>query len=375
MKNNSFLKLFTLLVFTGIGFLIGTSWKNDSRSPETTQSQPTASLIPVKHTTGKGLTENEQNTISLFENAAPSVVFITTSTLQRDFFSWRVRERENGEGSGFVWDREGHILTNYHVIKDADKAQVTLADGSVWDAKLVGVAPAKDIAVLKIDAPQSTLSPIPIGISKPLKVGQSVFAIGNPFGLDQTLTTGIISALGREINSVAGIPIKDVIQTDAAINPGNSGGPLLNSSGELIGINTAIYSPSGAYAGVGFSIPVDMVKSVVPQLIKYGKIIRPTLGIAPATEQITRRFGLKGLLVLNVIEGSGADKAGIQPTYRDAYGRVHFGDLIIKIDEQQIKNKNDLYFAMEEHKPGDVVVVTLIRADKEIEVKVKLGVE
>ena len=204
------------------------------------------------------ISTTEQATIKLFEEAAPSVVYITTTTVQQDYWSRNVYEIPAGTGSGFIWDDKGHIVTNFHVIQNAYKAKVTLSDQTTYDAEIVGKEPIKDLAVLRI-VPKGTLKPIPIGSSHDLKVGQSVFAIGNPFGFDQTLTTGIISALGREIESVARVPIRDVIQTDAAINPGNSGGPLLDISGRLIGVNTAIYSPSGAYAGIGFSIPVDAV--------------------------------------------------------------------------------------------------------------------
>ncbi len=215
---------------------------------------------------------DEKSTISLFKQASPSVVHITAITVQRDFFSLNLYQIPEGTGSGFVWDTNGNIITNFHVIQNADAAQVTLADQSAWKARRVGAAPDKDLAVLRIDAPANRLKAIPLGTSKDLQVGQRVFAIGNPFGLDQSLTTGVISALGREIESVTRRPIQGVIQTDAAINPGNSGGPLLDSAGRLIGVNTAIYSPSGGSAGIGFAIPADTVNRIVPELIRYGKI-------------------------------------------------------------------------------------------------------
>jgi len=271
------LRFCLILLLTTTAFLAGTSWKiNQEVSPKIEVKEKATLVEPVTTFTEeklapernnlprKGLTDAEKATISLFEKATPSVVFITTSDVRRDYFTRSIREYKSGSGSGFIWDNAGHIITNYHVIQGADKATVTLSDQSTYPAKLVGKAPSKDLAVLKIEAPIEKLRPLQIGMSYDLRVGQSVYAIGNPFGLDQTLTTGIVSALGREINSVANIPIRDVIQTDAAINPGNSGGPLLNSSGELIGVNTAIYSPSGASAGIGFSIPVDAVNWVVP---------------------------------------------------------------------------------------------------------------
>jgi S1-C subfamily serine protease len=301
------------------------------------------------------------------------VAYINTSQLRQDFWTSNVMEIPQGSGSGFVWDSKGHIITNFHVIQDASRIQVTLADRKTWDAELVGAAPEKDIAVLKIQAPQKSLKPIPLGSSDNLLVGQSVYAIGNPFGLDQTLTTGIISALGREIQSVGGIPIREVVQTDAAINPGNSGGPLLNSSGQLIGVNTAIYSPSGASAGIGFSIPVDAVKWVVPELIKFGKIMRPTLGIEYATQQVMKRIGLEGVLITHVVEGGPAEKAGLQPTYRDRSGQIRLGDIIVQINKETVNSGSDLVLALENYKPGDIVQLTILRNDKKQTVSLKLG--
>ncbi|MGH7811140.1 MAG: S1C family serine protease, partial [Candidatus Binatia bacterium] len=225
------------------------------------------------------LMAGEKSIITLFKQASPAVVNITTLGVERDLITLNQYQIPQGTGSGFVWDTTGNVITNFHVILNADAAQVTLSDQSNWRARVVGVAPDKDLAVLKIDAPANKLQAIPIGTSKDLQVGQSVFAIGNPFGLDQTLTTGVISALNREIESVTRRPIQGVIQSDAAINPGNSGGPLLDSAGRLIGVNTAIYSPSGASAGIGFAIPVDTVNRIVPELIRSGKITRPGLGV------------------------------------------------------------------------------------------------
>jgi len=248
-----------IFLLIGTAFLAGTSWKINQKvaaktilkeeiieTPSVTTFTEEKIAPERNNLPRKGLTDAELATISLFERATPSVIFITTSDIRRDYFTRSLREYKSGSGSGFIWDDKGHIITNYHVIQNADRFTVTLSDQSTYQAKLVGKAPSKDLAVLKIDAPLEKLRPLQKGTSYDLRVGQSVYAIGNPFGLDQTLTTGIVSALGREINSVANVPIRAVIQTDAAINPGNSGGPLLNSSGELIGVNTAIYSPSGA---------------------------------------------------------------------------------------------------------------------------------
>ena len=271
-----------------------------------------------------------------------------------------------------IMDENGHIVTNFHVIQNAQAADVTLADRSTWKAKLVGYEADKDLAVLEIDAPKRLLRPIVVGTSADLEVGQKVFAIGNPFGFDHTLTTGVISGLGREIESVTGRPIQGVIQTDAAINPGNSGGPLLDSSGRLIGINTAIVSPSGAYAGIGFAVPVDFVNRMVPQIIKYGKVIKPVLGINIAEDQMVRYLGAQGVLVLNVTPGGPADKAGLRPTRRDARGRILLGDLIVSIDENPVGENKDLFRILDSHDIGDNVKLRVRRSDGEIEFNVTL---
>jgi S1-C subfamily serine protease len=315
---------------------------------------------------------DEKSTISVFKQASPSVVHITAITVQRDFLSLNLYQIPEGTGSGFVWDSNGNIITNFHVIQNADAARVTLADQSMWTARRVGVAPDKDIAVLRIDAPANRLRPIPLGTSKELQVGQSVFAIGNPFGLDQSLTTGVISAVGREIESVTRRPIQGVIQTDAAINPGNSGGPLLDSAGRLIGVNTAIYSPSGASAGIGFAIPVDTVNRIVPELIRSGKVVRPGLGIQTAEEQISEKLGVTGVLVVDVTPGGAAAKAGIRPTRREPSGRVRLGDVITAVDARKIDSPNDLFLALEKYRVGDAVNLTLLRDGKSVQAKVIL---
>jgi S1-C subfamily serine protease len=318
------------------------------------------------------LSAGEKSTIALFREASPSVVHITAIAVQRDLFTLNLYQIPEGTGSGIIWDNSGNIITNFHVIQNADAAQVTLADQSNWKARRVGVAPDKDLAVLRIDAPANKLRAIPVGTSKDLQVGQSVFAIGNPFGLDQSLTTGVISALGREIESVTRRPIQGVIQTDAAINPGNSGGPLLDSAGRLIGVNTAIYSPSGASAGIGFAIPVDTVNRIVPELIRYGKVTRPGLGIQVAEDQIAERLGVNGVLVVDVVQGSAAAKAGLRPTRREVSGRVRLGDVITAIDGKKVESPNDLFLALEKHKVGDTVNVTLLREGKTVQARVVL---
>lgn len=319
------------------------------------------------------LAEDEKSTIALFKEAAPSVVHITSIAVRRNPLNLDVLAIPQGTGSGFVWDKDGYVVTNYHMIEKAEAAKVTLADRSEWDAHRVGVAPDKDLAVLKIDAPADQLIPIQVGTSENLQVGQKVFAIGNPFGLDQTLTTGVISGLGREIMSVTQRPIQGVIQIDAAINPGNSGGPLLDSAGLLIGINTAIYSPSGVSAGIGFAVPVDTVRWIVPQIIRHGKVERVGLGISIWDDQITARLGLRGVLIKDVFENGPAAKAGIRPTRRQNDHTIP-GDLIVAVNGKAVNNSIDLYRILDQFKAGDKVTLKIQREEEEIEVPVTLEV-
>ena len=307
------------------------------------------------------LDADERKTIALFQKCSDSVVYIKATARAINRYTMRITDIPRGTGTGFLWDKEGHVVTNAHVIEEADKAQIILADQSSFMAKLVGMERDKDLAVLKIDAPPQVLSALPIGTSSDLIVGQNVYAIGNPFGLDQTLTTGVISGLEREIHARNGRQIQGVIQTDAAINPGNSGGPLLDSAGRLIGVNTAIYSPSGAYAGVGFAIPVDTVNRVVPQLIKFGRVIdKPRLGIAPAPGSVLRRVGMKGVLVLDVISGSTADAMGIQPTRVDD-NEISLGDIIVSLGGEPVDSTETLLDLLDQHELGDVTTVGVIR--------------
>ncbi|CAL9072151.1 Trypsin [Musa troglodytarum] len=324
-------------------------------------------------TTPRRLQSDELATVRLFQENTPSVVYITNLAARQDAFTLDVLEVPQGSGSGFIWDKDGHIVTNYHVIRGASDLRVTLADQTTYEARVVGFDQDKDVAVLRIDAPKEKLRPIPIGISSDLLVGQKVYAIGNPFGLDHTLTTGVISGLRREISSAAtGRPIQDVIQTDAAINPGNSGGPLLDSSGSLIGINTAIYSPSGASSGVGFSIPVDTVNGIVEQIVKFGKVTRPILGIKFAPDQSVEQLGVSGVLVLDAPANGPAGKAGLQPTKRDAYGRLILGDIITSVNGKKVTNGSDLYRILDQCKVGDTVTVEVLRGDHKEKISVVL---
>jgi S1-C subfamily serine protease len=318
------------------------------------------------------LAADEQATIELFEVASPSVVHITTLAQPRGL-RLSPEAVPTGTGSGFVWDSAGHVVTNFHVVAGASGAQVALADHSVWPAELVGVYPDKDIAVLRIGAPASRLYPLAIGTSADLRVGQKAIAIGNPFGLDQTLTTGVISALGREIESMNDRTIRDVIQTDAAINPGNSGGPLLDSAGRVIGVNTAIFSPSGVYSGIGFAIPIDEVRRVVPQIISNGRVIRPSIGIQVAGDQVARQLGLSGVLIARVEPGSPAEAAGLRPTRWNASGGLEPGDVITGIDGKPLRSVDELLDALERHAPGDRVTLTLQRNGSATEVGVDLA--
>ena len=352
-----------------LGFVAGAAWSTLRQSSPV----PREAARPRTVTPRTALTVEERSVTRLFEQASPSVVFITSIALRTDLFRLNVMQLPRGTGSGFVWDEHGHVVTNYHVLAEGNAFEVTLADQSTWEAEVVGFEPDKDLAVLRITAPPERLPPITVGSSHDLKVGQQVLAIGNPFGFDQTLTTGVISALGREIESMARIPIRDVIQTDAAINPGNSGGPLLDSAGRLIGVNTAIYSPSGSYAGIGFAIPVDTVNWVVPQLIAFGRLQRPSLGLGLAADQISRRLGVEGLLVLSVEPGSGADRAGVQPTTRDRWGRLRLGDILVAVDSEPVTSHGDLQLLLERRQPGEQVVLTLLRDGRTIDVEVTLG--
>jgi S1-C subfamily serine protease len=342
------------------------------RGRSTPESDTRAISSEPRAITPRGdLAADEQSTIDLFKRVSPAVVHVTSVDVRRGRLSLNMFEIPQGTGSGFVWDTDGHVVTNFHVIQNGDRAEVTLNDNSVWRASIIGTAPDKDLAVLKIDAPKERLTKIAVGVSNNLQVGQKVFAIGNPFGLDQTLTTGVISGLGREIQSVTRRPISGVIQTDAAINPGNSGGPLLDSAGRLIGINTAIYSPSGAYAGIGFAVPVDTVNRIIPQLLAHGKVVRPGLGIVPASEQIVRQLKVQGVLVLSVPEGSAAQQAGLVGTTQGPQSWI-LGDLIVSVDDQPVAELNDLYRVLDRHEVGDVVKLEVVRAGQKRAVSVKL---
>jgi S1-C subfamily serine protease len=318
-------------------------------------------------------TEDEANSIEIYQKASPAVVHVTNTALRRSFFSRNIQEIPRGAGSGFVWDKNGLIVTNYHVIHGANRILIELHDRSEWEAQVIGVAPEKDLAVLRIEAPEDLLYPLPIGDSSELEVGRKVLAIGNPFGLDTTLTTGVVSAVGREIDSANDRKIRNVIQTDAAINPGNSGGPLLNSLGQLVGVNTAIYSPSGGSAGIGFAIPVNTVREVIPQLISYGRLLRPVIGAEFASDSWLRRYRIDGLAVVRVFPGMPAASAGMTGAYRNNRGEIVLGDIVTAIDGKTIRTNDDYLTLIEKKKAGDEVLLTTQLNGSEREYVVELA--
>jgi len=379
--------IITGMVFLVGGFLLGTGYTADNNPIEEEQSveakdgnvaleahfeenskvETTGSKRSVDKFNGYGNQENA--VIDLFEDAAPSVVFITTTSLTQQNWSADVTEIPQGSGTGFMWDESGHIVTNFHVLEGGNKFTVTLADQSSYNAEVIGYEPSKDLAVLKIDAP-TKIKPLPVGSSSRLKVGQFAYAIGNPFGFDQTLTTGVISALGREITAANGRKIYDVIQTDAAINPGNSGGPLLDSSGRLIGVNTAIYSPSGAYSGIGFSIPVNVVNIVVPDLIKFGRVNRPIMGVELVNKAYVKE---SGAMISKVSENSPALQAGLRGLGRNRNGSLTRGDVIKAISGVIIEDNESLIVALEKYSPGDIITVQFVRGETLKEVQLRLA--
>jgi S1-C subfamily serine protease len=361
-------KVLAVLLLLVAGALVYTVIQQRQRPQGVAATEPRP-VAPLPASLGA----DETATISVFREMSASVVHITSLSSRPDRFSMDVTQIPQGSGTGFVWDTAGHVVTNYHVVQMGDRAQVTLQGGDTYAARIVGAHPDKDLAVLRIDAPPSKLRPIIVGSSSDLQVGQKVLAIGNPFGLDQTLTTGVISGLGREIQSVSGRPISDVVQTDAAINPGNSGGPLLDATGRLIGVNTAIYSPSGAYAGIGFAVPVDTVNQFVPQIIAHGKVMRPGLDITTLADHIARQLGQEGVIVFRVSPNGAAAAAGLRGTQPspDGHGWI-LGDVIVAIDGAPIKKMADLYKVLDAHKVGDVVTVTVENQGDKRDVKLRL---
>jgi S1-C subfamily serine protease len=343
-----------------------------ARVIEAAPTPPSIDEVPIPDE----LTDDERRTIEIFRGASQSVVNVDSLARRRDFFSLDVFEVPRGSGSGFIWDERGHVVTNFHVIEGGTRFVVRLADQgpdeAEWEAQVVGVAPDKDLAVLRVEAPPERLHSLPIGTSRDIVVGQRVLAIGNPFGLDQTLTTGVVSALGRELTSPSGRTIRDVIQTDAAINPGNSGGPLLDSSGRLIGVNSQIYSPSGGSAGIGFAVPVDTVRRLVPQLIERGRPIQPGIGIQALADHQARRLGIEGVIVRSVTPGTPADRAGLVGIRPTRSGRYVLGDVILAVDGLPVPTLDDMAAAFEDAGVAAAVTLTVDREGRRRDIEVRL---
>ncbi len=328
---------------------------------------------PVTPVSKEGKIEDERNTIEVFQRAAPSVVFVTQKQVVVDWLQGKAMEVPSGAGTGFLWDDKGHVVTNFHVVRDARALTVTLQNQKAYPAKIVGSEPRKDISVLKIDAPRDVLRAITLPPpADRLDVGQKVIAIGNPFGLDHTLTTGVVSALGRTVDGAGGVSIRDMIQTDAAINPGNSGGPLLDSRGFLIGMNTMIFSKSGAWAGIGFAVPVETIRRIVPELLAKGRVDQVGFGIRiDPMQRLERQYRIAGVVVLEVLPGTPAEKAGLRGLKQTEEG-IALGDVIVKVGDARVKSYDDLYNALDGRKPGDQVKVRVVRGTDEVDVMLEL---
>ncbi len=341
--------------------------------------QPFSSALNVAepaNITDPSLATDEQNNIEVYKSIAPGVVYIQSTTTVRDFFGLFSRQAE-GAGSGSIIDAQGNILTNYHVIAEAEKLTVSFGSGREYPARVVGKDPDTDLAVIKLlETPKEPLTVVPLGDSDKLIVGQKVLAIGNPFGLDRTLTTGVISGLERPIQAQNGRKIEGAIQTDASINPGNSGGPLLDSHGRMIGINSQIESPSGASAGVGFAIPVNIAKRIVPQLIRNGAVLRPNLSIEMRN---VSSFGPQahlpvsdGVVIWYARPGGAAANAGLRGLVQTEDGDVELGDIIVSMDGQKVASKDDIYKVLDKHQIGDTISVEIVRRGRNMSVPVKL---
>ncbi len=355
----------TALVALGCGYFL----------PDIATHIQTVEAAPRPVVPRGGLMADEKRNIAVFEASKSSVVYISTRERVMNYWTRNVMTVPRGTGSGFIWDADGHVVTNLHVIEGAAEANVRLADGRDYAASLVGASRAHDIAVLRIRVPVNPPAPIPIGMSHDLQVGQKVYAIGNPFGLDWTLTTGIVSALDRSLTGDHGVLIEHLVQTDAAINPGNSGGPLLDSAGRLIGMNTAIFSPSGASAGVGFAVPVDTVNRVVPELIAKGHYSRPSLGIEvdeALSAAIGRRLGITGAAVLRVRPGSPAERVGLRGVRIGPRNSIIPGDVIVAVDGKEVGSVARLLARLDDYQPGDTVKLTVWRDGKRIQIPATL---
>ena len=349
----------------------GTSW----------QLRETANLASAEETpqgiTNPSSVNDEQNSIEVYKTLSPGVAFITTTSIGENFYGQEF-ERERGSGSGSVIDNQGHILTNYHVIEGAQKLTVSLGGDKVFPARVVGGDPDTDLAVIKIEPPREGLTVVQLGDSDKLAVGQKVLAIGNPFGLDRTLTTGVISGLQRPIRARNGRPIDAAIQTDASINPGNSGGPLLDKYGRMIGINSQILSPAGGSVGVGFAVPVNTAKRVIPQLIQFGEVRRPKLGVDGVSVKKLQEQGVDlpietGLLLRAVVNGGAAQQAGLRGLSRDSSGEIILGDIVTRIDGETVNDIDDLFRYLDKKEIGSTIQVQIYRDGKTLNIPVKLA--
>lgn len=332
--------------------------------------------VPAYSIDVNALLPDEQNTVQVFQQASPKVVYVHRLTTVTNHYSFKKMQVPDGSGSGIIWDDKGHIVTNYHVIKGADKLAITLNNITV-PARVIGAEPRKDIAVLQIKSPHAlsllkSFKPFEIVRLGDLIVGQKAIAIGNPFGLDHSLSKGVISALGRQVPGIGGVTIRNMIQTDTPINPGNSGGPLLNSAGQLIGLNTMIYSPSGSSAGVGFAVPADDIQRIVSQIIQHGRVVLSGIGIQSVAPNIARRLGVhKGILVADVLPNTPASKVQLQPTHRDAWGRIVLGDVIVALNGHAVENYDALYNLLTEIKVGEKITLSVLRGNKQMDVAMK----
>jgi S1-C subfamily serine protease len=368
-----------LLSLVCLGFALPSACSNrNTPSPATSaEPQPVEAVAPAKPSAPPPVlvdvppvtppspgfrTEDERNSVQVFRAVAQSTVFVTQTRVVVDYWAGTAAEVPAGSGSGFIWNQDGYIVTNFHVIKGARNLTVTLHDHRNFEAEVVGAEPRKDIAVLKLRNAPANLVPIHVREKHvPLEVGQKTIAIGNPFGLDHTLTTGVVSALGREVQGIGGVTIRDMVQTDAAINPGNSGGPLLDSSGSLIGMNTMIYSQSGSSAGIGFAVPATAIQRVVPQIISTGRAESVGLGVhIDPSQRLEQRLNLKGVIVLQVVAGGPAEKAGLRGVSRSGNG-ISLGDVIVGVNDTAIEDYDDLYNTLDRFKAGDRVTLAVRR--------------
>jgi S1-C subfamily serine protease len=374
MVRPSFFGSLALVLITLVAACKRTQPTPDAMAAGGPASSGSATPTPVPPLSPGARIEDERNTIGVFKTVAPSTVYVTQTRVVVDYQAGVAQEVPAGSGSGFVWDEQGLVVSNYHVVEGARSLTVTFHDQQTFEAKVVGLEPRKDIAVLKVDAPPKLLKPIQTAKATQLEVGQKAIAIGNPFGLDHTLTTGVISALGRQVQGAGGVSIRDMIQTDAAINPGNSGGPLLDSTGQLIGMNTMIFSKSGSSAGIGFAVPVSTIARIVPQIIRTGRAEQLGLGVAiDPLQKLERRLGLRGVIILSVPPDSTAAKAGLRGITQTRQG-IALGDVIIGVDDKRVETFDDLYTALDSHKPDDVVKVTVARGETTATVPVKVVV-